>query len=61
MAPLGDKFWGRELVGDELDVAERGFPTKDLLEWSHLSYIITLVLQLIDVVVCKFITPPPPT
>ena len=43
MAPPGDMFRGRELVGDELDVAERGFPIGDLLEGSHLSYIMTLV------------------
>ena len=50
MAPLGDMFWGSELIGDELDVAERGFPIGDLLEGSHISYIMTLVPQLIDVV-----------
>ena len=43
MAPPCDMFWGRELVGDELDAAERGYPIGDLLEGSHLSYIMTLV------------------
>ena len=61
MAPPGDMFWGRELVGDELDVAERGFPIGDLLEGSHLSYIMTLVPQLIDVAVWEVVPPPPPT
>ena len=51
MAPPGDMFWGSELVGDELAIAERGFPIGDLLEGSHLSYIATLVPQLIDVAV----------
>ena len=51
MAPPGDMFWGSELVGDELAIAERGFPIGDLLEGSHLSYIATLVPRLIDVVV----------
>ena len=59
MAPPGDMFWGNELVGDELDVAERGFPIGDLLEGSHLSYITTLVPQLIDVSIWG--VPPPPT
>ena len=51
MTPPRDIFWGRQLIGDELDVTERGFPIGDLLEGSHLSYIMTLVLQLIDIVV----------
>ena len=61
MAPPRDMFWGRELVGDELDVAERGFPIGDLLEGSHLSYIMTLVPQLIDAMVWEVVPPPPPT
>ena len=61
MAPPHDMFWGRELVGDELDAAERGYPIGDLLEGSHLSYIMTLVPQSIDVAVCEFVPPPPPT
>ena len=26
MAPPCEMFWGRELVGNELDAAERGYP-----------------------------------
>ena len=48
MAPPGDMFWGSELVGDELSAAERGFLIGDLLEVSHLPYMMTLVPQLID-------------
>ena len=59
MAPPGDMFWGSELVGDELDVAERGFPIGNFLEGSHLSYMTTLVPQLIDVAVWG--VPPPST
>ena len=61
MASPGDMFWGRELTGDELDAAERVYPIGDLLEGSHLSYIMTLVPQSSDVVVCEFIPPPSPT
>ena len=61
MAPPCDMFWGRKLIGDELDAAERGYTIGDLLEGSHLSYIMTLVPQLIDVVVSDFIPPPPPS
>ena len=61
MVPPRDMFWGRELIGDELDAAERGYPIGDLLEGSHLSYIMTLVPQLIDVVVSSFIPPSPPS
>ena len=60
MAPPRDMLRGRELVGDELDAVERGYHIGDLLEGSHLSYIMTLVPQLIDFTVCEF-TPPPPT
>ena len=59
VAPPGDMFWGSELVGDELDIAERGFPIGDLLEGSHISYMMTLVPQLIDVAVWG--VPPPST
>ena len=59
MAPFGDMFWGSELVGDELDVTKRGFPIGDLLEGSHLPYMMTLLPQLINVVVWG--VPPPPT
>ena len=61
VAPPRDMFWGIELVGDELDATERGFPIGDLLEGSHLSYIMTLVPQLIDAAVWEVIPPPPPT
>ena len=61
MASPGDMFWGRGLTRDEMDAAKRGYPIGDLLEGSHLSYIMTLVPQLIDVTVCEFIPPPPPT
>ena len=43
VTPPRDMFWGRELAGDELGAAERGYPIGDLLEGSHLSYIMTLV------------------
>ena len=61
MAPPRDMFGGRELILDELDTIERGYPIGDLLEGSHLSYIMTLVPHLIDVAVCEFVPPPPPT
>ena len=34
-----DMFWGRELIGEELDGAERGYLSEDLLERPHFSYI----------------------
>ena len=61
MAPPCDMFWGRELVGDELDTAERGYPIGGLLEGSHLSYVMTLVPLLIDSMVSGFVPPPPPS
>ena len=61
MASPREMFWGRELVRDELDAAERGYPIRGLLEGSHLSYIMTLVPQLIDVAVSEFAPPPPPS
>ena len=61
VASPGDMFWGRELTGDELDTAERGYSIGDLLEGSHLSYIMTLVPLLIDILVSGFVPPPPPS
>ena len=61
MVPPYDMLWVRELVGGELDAAERGYPIGDLLEGPHLSHIMTLVPQLIDVAVCEFIPPPLPS
>ena len=43
VAPPRDMFWGRELVGDDLDAAERGYPIGGLLEGSYLSYVMTLM------------------
>ena len=43
MAPPHDMLWGRDHVRDELDAIERRYPIGDLLEGSHLSYIMTLV------------------
>ena len=35
ITPPGDMFWGRELAGEELAKAERGYPSKGLLEGAH--------------------------
>ena len=43
IAPPGDIFWGQELVGEEFDGAERGYPFEDFLEGPHFSYMMTLV------------------
>ena len=58
IAPPHDMFWGHDLVGKELDGAERGYLSEDLLEGPYFSYIMTLVLQLIDAVTSDFIPPP---
>ena len=58
MLPLMTCFGGHELVGVELDGAERGYLSEDLLEGPHFSYIMTLVLQLIDAVASDFVPPP---
>ena len=58
IAPPRDIFWGRELVGEELNGAKRGYPFEDFLEGPHFSYMMTLVPQLIDVVVSEFVPPP---
>ena len=55
-----DMFWGRELIGEELLEAERGYSSEDLLEGVHFSYMCTLIPQLIDVVTSDFIPPTPP-
>ena len=60
IAPPGDMFWGRELAGEELIEAERGYPSESLLEGAHFSYVCTLIPQLIDVVASDFIPPAPP-
>ena len=39
----GDIFWGRELIGEELLKAERGNPSKGLLEGMHFSYVCILI------------------
>ena len=57
IAPPSDMFWGRELVGEELDEAERGYPFEDFLEGPHFSYMMTLVPQLIDVMSSEFMPP----
>ena len=57
IAPHGDIFWGRELVGEELIEAERGYPSESLLEDAHFSYMFTLIPQLIDVVASDFVPP----
>ena len=43
ISPLRNMFWGCELVGEELDGAERGHISQDLLKGPHFSYIMTLV------------------
>ena len=43
VAPPGDMFWGRELVGEELDRTERGYHFEDFLEGPHFSYMCTLI------------------
>ena len=60
ITPPGDMFWGRELAGEELIEAERGYPSESLLEGVHFSYVCTLIPQLIDVVASDFIPPAPP-
>ena len=61
IAPSGDMFCGRELVGEELLDVEKGYSSEDLLEGAHFSYVCTLIPQLIDIVVSDFVlsTPPP--
>ena len=56
--PPRDIFFGHELIGEELDGAERGYLSEDLLEGPYFSYIITLVPQLIDAVASDFVPPP---
>ena len=56
--PPRDIFWGRGLVGEELDGVERGYLFEDFLKGPHFSYMMTLVPQLIDVVASEFIPPP---
>ena len=51
-------FWGHEFIGEDLDGAERGYLSEDLLKGPYFSYIITLVPQLIDVVASDFVPPP---
>ena len=58
ITPPSDMFWGRELVGEELDRAKRGYPFEDFLEGPHFSYMMTLVPQLINIVASEFIPPP---
>ena len=57
IAPPRDIFWGYELIGEELDGAERGYLSKDLLKGPHFSYIMTLVPQLIDAILSDFVPP----
>ena len=57
IAPPGDMFWGRELIGEELTKAERGYIFESLLEGVHFSYVCTLNPQLIDVVASDFVPP----
>ena len=61
IAPPGDICWGREVHGEELIKAKRGYPSKSLLEGVHFSYVCTLIPQLIDVVVSDFVLPAPPS
>ena len=58
IAPPHDIFWGYELIDEELDKAERGYPFEDLLEVSHFSHMMTLVPLLIDAVTSDFVPPP---
>ena len=51
-------FWDRELVSEELDGAERGYLSEDLLEGPQFTYIMSVVPQLIDAVASDFIPPP---
>ena len=53
-------FWGRELIGEELTEAERGYPSRSFLEGAHFSYVCTLIPQLINVVASDFVPPVPP-
>ena len=53
-------FWRRELVGEELFEAKRGYPSQGLLEGVHFSYVCTLIPQLIDVVASDFVLSGPP-
>ena len=60
IAPLDDMFQGRELIGEELLRAERGYSSEGLLEGAHFSYVYTLIPQLIDIMVSDFVLPAPP-
>ena len=51
VTPLSDMFWSRELTGEELARAERGYPYEDLLERAYFSYMATLIPELIDYMV----------
>ena len=61
IAPPCDMFWGRELIGEELAEAERGYLSEGLLEGAHFFYMCTLIPQLIDVIASDFVplVPPP--
>ena len=43
IAPPRNMFWGHELIGEDLDGAERGYVSENLLEGPYFSYIMTLV------------------
>ena len=60
IAPPGEMFWSRDLIREELDRAERGYPFQDYLEGAYFSYMAVLVLQLIDSMASDFIPPLPP-
>ena len=55
--PPIDMLWGREFIGEELFEAERGYPSKGLLEGAHFSYVCTLIPQLINVMASDFVPP----
>ena len=43
IAPPRDIFWGLELVREELDGVERGYPFNYFSKGPYFSYIMTLV------------------
>ena len=56
--PPGSMYWGRELAGDELILAEAGEPAEAFLEPPGLSYIEVLIPQLVDAAVVGDSAPP---
>ena len=43
ITPPSDMFWSQELAREELIEAERGYPSKSLLEGAYFSYMCTLI------------------